>query len=279
MGYILEDGVKKPMEIMDVLHLIKTRQFVIYGNGYIARRFYNIIKNLGLEHNVLNVAISEANPDDIGVDGKFLCSIKDIGRDAFIVLAVHDAVADEMKRTLIELGFSDYIWIYPYLIELEIGSPIKSNCSIPTDALIRCLPNAYAWAIYYLTLKDYVDKDLYHGSLYIKFASLYITSEMAFNRWERYRRRIEEHLCHGYYQDYNVKINEEYDLIDGSHRLVLAKFFHAKIVYADIYAGHKNFYCQKGLGKDILLLGSDLSNYYTPDEIARIQAADRELRN
>ena len=266
------------MEIVDVLHSLKTRHFVIYGNGYIARRFYHIIKNFGLKHNVLNVAVSDYSPHDIGVDGKPLCSINDVNRNAFIVLAVHDAVADEMKRTLIELGFEDYIWIHPYLVDMEIGPPIKIDYLIPTDILIKCLPSAYSWAIYYLTVADFVDKDIYHGSLYVRFLSTYITRETAVKRWERYQRCIEDYLRNGYRQDYSVLVNEAYELIDGSHRLVLAKYFRVKAIYANVYTGHKDFYFQKGLGKDIILGDLDLPKYYTADEIAAIKAADRELR-
>lgn len=266
------------MQAAEIIDLMRIRRFVIYGNGYIARRLYNIIKKLGLEHNVLNVAVSNPNPNDSGVNGQPLCAISEINQNDFIILAVHNAVADTMKRTLIKLGFSDYIWIYPYLIEMEIGQPIRRNYPVPTDILIKYLPIAYTWAIYYLSLADYIEKGLYGGSLYIKFASTYVTFEMANRRWARFQRRIDECLHNGYHQDYNIKINEGYSLIDGAHRLVLAKYFHVNSIFADIYIGQGEFYAAEGLGGDILLHEKDLSKYYTADEIASIKAADLELR-
>ena len=266
------------MDAREAIQIIKTQKFVIYGNGYIAKRLYRLIQRLGYERNVVNIVVTKAAASGIGVHGSPLHSIAEVNRDALVLLAVHNTAALEMKRTLLALGFEHFIWIYPYLFEMEMGSPIKKCQPIETDALIKRYTRSCGLTIYYLTLKDYCNENIYNGQLYIKFSSSYITTDMAEKRWKRFQRRIEQSLKNGYQQDYSIKVNEDYHLIDGAHRLVFAKYFHADTVFADIYAGHGEFYSEAGLGGDVFLHEKDLPKYYTDDEIAAIKAADRELR-
>lgn len=102
---------------------------------------------------------------------------------------------------------------------------------------------------------------------------------MAKKRWKRFQKWIEQCLENGYQQDYSIKVNEDYHLIDGAHRLVLAKYFHADTIFADIYAGHGEFYSEAGLGGDVFLREQDLPKYYTEDEIAVIKKALREIQS
>lgn len=266
------------MDAKTIMQIIKTNKIVIYGNGYIAKRLYNLIQKLGYTKNVLNIAVTKVASDDIGINGVKLIPISDVDRDVLILLAVHNAVAAEMEKNLQDLGFRQFIWIYPYLFEMEIGQPIRKHQQIKIVTLIDRAAYSYELPIYYLTLKDYCTENIYNGKLYVKFFSAYVTTEMAEKRWQKFQQRIEECLKEGFQQDHSIKVNEDYYLMDGAHRLVLAKYFHKDTVFVDVYAGHGEFYSAEGLGGDVFLKEPDLPRYYTPDEIADIEATNRELQ-
>lgn len=266
------------MDISKLIQLISAEHLVIYGNGYIAKRLYNCIKKMGYANHIENVAVTDSINGEIGVHGKKVVSICDINKNSLILVAVHNTVADEMKRILKKLGFVNYVWIYPFLFDLEFGNPIRKDELVPMKVLTQCLPAFYNPAIYYLSLMEFCHNGQHDGDLYVKMLSTYTTHDVAKKRWDNFCFRLKECLERGYLQDYNIKINESYILLDGLHRLVLAKWFHVTELIADVYSGHGSFHSQFGVGGDILLHEEDLSKYYTSDEIERIKAADLELR-
>ena len=262
----------------DVMGLIKNQNFVIYGNGYIAKRLYCIVQEMGVASNVIAVAVTKKKDDENGVDGKPVKEIKDIRRDVNIIIAAHDAVSAEMENNLKRLGFKFYVWIYPYIIELELGKPIKKNCTVPVKDIIANMSKSYSPAICYYTLQDYCSNKNYSGELYVKMMEKYTTKETAQKRWNRFRSRIDECLKKGFAQDYNIKVLNNFNLIDGMHRVVLAKYFGKNVLNADVYIGGDEFYSKYDVGGDILIRENDLHSYYNDIEIQRIKEADKKLR-
>lgn len=61
-------------EIQDIIHWIRTRNFVIYGTGSIGKRFYRQVQRIGSCGNV--VAFAETNVDgEKIIDNKMVESI------------------------------------------------------------------------------------------------------------------------------------------------------------------------------------------------------------
>ena len=268
--------IQETVQLQKIIRLIKEKNFVIYGHGFIGKRFYNYVKKIGCFSHVTAFAVTHLKKDDNG--NKNVKAISAIPRDRLIFIAAHDTNAFEMMSGLKNMGFQDYIWIYPYLIDMELGEPIEKNRKVRIQDLIHNLSNSYAAAIYYLSIKDYCDRNVYDGSIYIRMTSHYTTERTAKKRWDRFRVKIDECLKNGFVQDYNIKVLENNSLIDGMHRLILAKYFNQEFLHADAYRGGGSFYSEEGIGGNVFLQDSDLIQYYSEEEIDIIKEADEELK-
>lgn len=267
------------MNVDYVIDKIKTDYFVIYGNGYIAKRFYKILIKMGISENLYDVAVTEIKKDMIGVNGKKVKRISDIKRNYLVIIAVHNIDAEVMKDNLERLGFKSYIWIYPYLFDLELGRPVRRDCAIDTITLLRGTTKSYTPVIYYLTVNDYCNEKKYGGEVYIKLMNQYCEKETAKKRWLIFRKKIEQCQIDGFVQNDNVKVLESYNIIDGLHRLILAIFFREKYLRADVYGGIDEFYSKKGIGGDVLIDDKKLVKVYNNKEIYDIKKAAEELKN
>ncbi len=269
--------IQDTIQIKDVLSLIKTKKFVIYGNGFIGKRFIKQIERMKCKNQISAIVVTNLDEKSNSV-GDGLKSVYEISKNSLVFIAAHESIATEMREVLDSIGVSNYIWIYPYLIELELGEPIERNRKVKIKDLIRNLSKSYAAAIYYLTIKEYCRDYTHDGSLYKKMTSHYTTEHTAKKRWEIFRRKIDKCQENGFSQDHNIKVLENNNLIDGMHRLILANFFGECYLYADVYKGDGSFYSAEGIGGNVFLQENDLIKYYTKKEIDMIKEADKELK-
>ncbi len=266
------------MRVNDIKNVLMNEQFAVYGNGYIAKRFYKQLVKIGASNNLAAVAVTEKTEGITGINNKPVTKISDINRDMRIILATHDAVADEMKAVLEKLHFKSYIWIYPYLFDMELGEPIERNRSIALSDLLKINLKVYHLVIYYLSLKDYCNENKYNGELYKKLMIHHSSVETANRRWENFRKKINKCMTNGFTQDYNVKVLENYNLLDGFHRFAMALYFGGYVINADVYKGDKEFFTKDAPGGDVLIGENELTAYYAPNEVEDIKRATEELR-
>ena len=170
--------IQDTIQIQDVINLIRTKKFVIYGNGFIGKRFIKQIERMNCKNMISAMVVTNLEENNNSrKDG--LKSVYEISKDSLVFIAAHESVATEIKEVLDSIGVSNYIWIYPYLIELELGKPIERNRKVKIKDLIRNLSKSYASAIYYLSIKEYCRDHTYDGSLYKKMTSHYTTEDTA----------------------------------------------------------------------------------------------------
>lgn len=151
---------------------------MIYGNGFIGKRFIKQIERMNCHNHISAIAVT--NPDEYGSSEKeILLSVYEIAKDSLVFIAAHESIATEMKKVLDDIGVRDYIWIYPCLLDLELGKPVELNRKVKIDDLMANLSKSYAAAIYYLSIKEYCRNHTYDGSLYIKMTSHYTTEDTA----------------------------------------------------------------------------------------------------
>lgn len=267
--------ISEIMQIKDIINLIQTNNFVIYGNGYVGKRFQKQIMRLGCSDHIAAIAVT--NIESNIHDWQIKC-ISDIPKEQLVFIAAHDAVASEMKNYLDNAGFKNYVWIYPYLFEMELGFPIKKNVPIGVNELLAEIRDVYMPAIYYLSMKDYCNNNIYNGDFYIRMSTYYTTLRTGEKRWARFRDAIDKCKKVGFSQDFSLKVDEKYFLIDGLHRLVMAKYFGKDELLCDVYQCDEKFYSTKGLGGDIRISEDELKNCYSAEEIKIIKEADIELR-
>ena len=264
------------MTVSELAYLLQTKSFYIYGNGYIAQRFFTCVENLGALRNLAGVIVTKADGRTIGINGKPVASIEEI-RDtgALLLIAVHDAVVKEMEAVANRLGFQNVIWIYPYLWQLELGEPVKKNYSISVVQL-AVAQKFYNVVIDYLAIQHILEGK--SSNLYIKMQCAWSSSNVAEKRMVAFKEKILDVVKNGTHGSPPVKITERQELFDGMHRTAMALYFGMKTIEADVYSGAKNLYGENGIYRKGVLLEEDLPKHYTSEEIDEIKEANRKIR-
>ena len=81
----------------------------------------------------------------------------------------------------------------------------------------------------------------------------------------------------GYLTDSKILIDDRYRLLNGFHRVTLARYFGQKEIAGDIYKSSPHYL--EWIGNDILLTKSRLSTAgFTKDELLMIEDAHKRLR-
>lgn len=269
--------IRDQFSLQDVISIIKKDKFVIYGYGFVGKRFYKQVQRMGYSENVIAIAVTDIG-DEKNTDYVTVQSIYDISKESMVFVAVHDASVLDMQEILDKIGIKKYMWVYPYLFDLELGTPICKDKTVCINDLLTQMNDIYMPAIYYLSLKDYCGANIYNGELYIKMSTAYTTLETGKKRWERFCKTIDECRERGFKQDYNIKVDENNLLIDGLHRLVLARYFGESDIICDVYHCDDEFYSEKGVGGSIRINEDELERFFEIEEIRAIQNADVELR-
>ena len=248
--------------IEDIINIIRNNCFIVYGAGAHAQKFLNILKKQGIENNCLNIVISARNHEKYGC-------IEDIDREKIIVIAAHDKNSKEMQNNLKRLGFKNYITIYPYMTEICYGMPYATNEIVRVNDLVKSCKYGNYLAIYYLAVQCANGENSYGKQLYLKVLGLSSEIKTAHERWNGLISRAAEYKKNGKPESYNIKINPEQKyILDGFHRVALARYFNVDYLYADFFATDINFYNEmtfKSMWTDL-----DIKNYFTEEEVEKI---------
>lgn len=264
------------MTASELARLLQKKKFFIYGNGYIAKRFFECVKNFGALQNLNGFAVTKTDGKTIGIDGKPVVSVGEIrDRDSLLLLAVHDAVAQEMEVAANQLGFQDVIWIYPNLWQMELGEPVKRNVKISASQLAAA-QEFYNVAIDYLAIRHFLAGR--SSGLYVKMQCAWSTPQVAEKRMESFKARIRAAVQNDTHAFAPIKITESQELIDGMHRTAMALYFGMQTLEADVYSCAKALYGKDGLYSKGVLLAEDLPKYYTQAEIDEIKDTYWEIR-
>lgn len=260
----------------ELIGMMRAQPFIVYGNGYVAHRFYGCIKSLGAASRLAGCVVTHAKNGDMGADGKPVASIADISNtNRLLFIAAHDAVAGAMEKTARRCGFQNIVWIYPWLWQLELGEPIETRRRLFTKELVAA-QRFYNLAIDYLTIQRILDGN--NTELYTKMQSAWSTPGVAIKRLETFKARIRDAVLHGLDSGVTVKISERCELLDGMHSAALAMYFGREEIYADVYPSDRSLYDSGAIYRRGVLMEDDLPKYYTNGEICEIQKTYRKLR-
>lgn len=226
----------------EFIEIIKSRRLVIYGAGSMAGRFYNTLCKRHLEENVICCAVTVLNEhcrESEYVQGLEVISLKEaIGRypDAFFCVAVHKANRDEMLHILQLEGVdsSNYIWPVPHYFELMLSKPIKENIYIsPSDIVKGC--NDLGVAFRWLALKQYYGLIDNGYELYLRSLLVYSNRKTAEKRLESFKTLLRTWDESGYDTTSVCKVDEEFHVLDGMHRLCAALWHKEEYLICDMY--------------------------------------------
>lgn len=226
----------------ELINILGTHKIAIYGAGYVATRFYQSLKEHELDSNVFSFVTTTGS--DLDIDELPVRSINQLEADERLVIcvAVHESIKDDIIANLVERGFDKYIWIYPFLYEMLLGTPAYSNVKVPIFKIWNAVRDDYSIAIRYLAIDHYYGKNSNGYEIYKRFLSLFINEKTAERRLTQFISLIKNWEQNGYDVNKCVSIFQDYRILDGMHRIAVASYFNQKFVMCNIYSMEKNIF-------------------------------------
>ena len=224
------------MNAKELLGLLEKKEFVIYGTGHVAQKFLKVIQKEHLDKNLKCFAVSFGEKEPI--EGIAVKNIREIEKDSLVCIAVHNSLLNEMTGTLQDVGIDHYVWIYPYLYELLLGEPIKTDVKIKVDDIIRTCGDDYRIAIRCAAIDHYCGKNTNGFDWYMKSQALHCSMKTAEERLRRFCKLISDWQRLGYDESKRILINDNYEIIDGNHRVALAWYYGQEEIKCEIFGGN-----------------------------------------
>lgn len=244
-----------------LIKLIREKRIIIYGSGYTATLFLEILKKYELENNIFCFAVSKIAQSADRYLGKFkINQINeiDVENDMLVCVAVHESFVREIEEILRRRKVANYVWITPLLFDLYYGNPIKRGVPINIGKLIPKDKERYALAVRWAAIDDYYGK-CPNGFAWYKRAIAYLHNASAADaRAMAFTQLIQNWELSGYDGSHEIAINDNYEILDGEHRVAVALYHGEEIVNCRIYRG-KNINSEKSLMKRQMLIESGFS--------------------
>lgn len=220
-----------------LLEQIEKQNIVVYGAGHIARKFLKALKLYYYDQKILCFVVSVPEESEQTIEGIPVRTVDWLTehRDLLVCIAVHEALRHDIAVTLQNVGISRHIWIYPCLYELLLGVPVETNVKVDLEDIVRTCVDDYRLAIRYATIEQYLGKNKVGFDLYRRAQALHSSPETAEERLAAFCRLIEKWRKNGYDEQSRIAINTGYEVIDGNHRVALAKYYDQKQIVCDIY--------------------------------------------
>ncbi|MDR1772924.1 MAG: hypothetical protein LBS02_20185 [Hungatella sp.] len=224
----------------ELISVLRTCKIAIYGAGYVATRFYQSLKEHELGGNVFSFVTTTGS--DLDIDGLSVVTIDrlEIDERMIVCVAVHESIKDDIIVGLMEKGFDRYIWIYPFLYSLMLGTPTHRNVKVPISQIWNAVRDDYSMAIRYLAIDNYYGRNSNGYEIYKKFLSLFINEKTAEKRLNQFIRLIKGWEQNGYDTSKCSSIFEDYKILDGMHRIAVASYFNQEYIMCNIYPMTKN---------------------------------------
>ncbi len=226
------------MNTSELIDIIKSNDIAIYGAGYAAQNFYTALQIRNLERQVKYFIVTDPEKSYKEIQGIPVRAVKDVEneKNIYFCIAVHEAIKNEIEEYLSKSNIEKYVWVHPHIMEIAFGHPLEHHKSIEVRKIIQqhCYDN-YAFAIRYLAIENYYKKNIIGYDVYLKALRLQCEAQTARKRLNNFIRLIDDWDKNGYRQDRDILIDENNQLVDGTHRLSLACYHEMKDIYCDIY--------------------------------------------
>lgn len=269
----------KIMTTLQVLDVIKNHDIAIYGTGFVAKNFYTALQLKGLNDRIRCFVVTDEQNVGGVIQGVPIRGAREVlkEKDIYICIAVHEAIKDEIEKKLLDNNFEKYIWIYPNLMELLFGMPLERHKKMEVKKILEHQKNNnYNFAIGYLAIENYYNKNDKGYDIYIKAMALMSEEATAKKRLMKFISLIDDWDKNGYRRNVNLLIDQENRLIDGNHRFTLAIYHQVPEIYCDIFS------CSDIYNKTVRKLHfetlEELKRYgFVEDELEMLQNAQNKI--
>ena len=213
----------------------KNNKFIIYGTGIIAKIFYNHLKKNKVTNNILAFASSGSYKSSYYMN-KPLLSIDELKEynDILICIASQERVNTIIQNELEKRELYNYVWIRPYLESMVFGPIIQKDEMVDVESLIRQY-NDYRFALRWLAMENYYNNNNIGYNLYIRSREICSSHDSAMSRLGRYVELIKDFEKKNPEKFPNIRLCRDLKIIDGCHRVVLAKYLNVNKLRADIH--------------------------------------------
>lgn len=260
----------------ELIDYIKSHKVVIYGAGYVAKRFYQSLKSHKLDGKVECFITTNGGEND--VEDKKNIAIDKFKYDSsyMVCVAVHESIKDEIIEILEAKNITNYIWIYPFQYEIMLGQPIERSVKIPVKNIVKRAVEYYGMAIRNIAIGQYYGKNDIGYEMYIKAQSLHCNENTAKKRLEQFIGLIESWEKNGYDESKELLVTDDYAIIDGSHRASLAIYHNQKFIMGSIYGCSKELFQIHDEG-GMLTKNYIASNGFTAEEIKLLEETNKKI--
>lgn len=220
----------------EILKVLEGNRIIIYGAGYMAKMFYKALSKSGIEKNVELFVVSSKPKKIKTLYGTKIKTIDEIEIDSnvLICVAVHEMLKDEIQETLKQKRLINYVWISPDIYaELFFGIPYKKNVKVSVNKI--CQENIYSIVVRYLAIENYFGKNDYGYDIYTKVQGKLLGKVAAERRWLSFCKLIYDWDLNGCILDRNILLDKNFEILDGAHRIALARYYQMKEINCDLY--------------------------------------------
>lgn len=213
----------KKYSTREVMQLLKDKKIAVYGTGFTASRVVLWMQGQGIQENISCFIMTV--PDKKTYMGKAVVDVSAYRAECgFLCIAVHEAILDEITGRLHGLGVTDYLWITPYMEELEVGIVEKRRKLIKTEDIMHMHEHDYMVAVRYMAVLEFYGKISFGYDTYLKGVGLFSGSETCKARLKQFIQLMENWEKNGYDAHSVISVDRDNHIINGSHRFSLAQY-------------------------------------------------------
>lgn len=223
------------MTVEEVRSIINEHCFYIYGGGYAASILCEYLEKDDLFGNFVGFITRGGGEIIRGIRSISLKSL--VQKDEYVLVAVHDTLWREVSVELQKAGITNYIWIYPYLLNLKYGNPVENGRYVSLQDIWKANSNRYDIVIRFLAVDEYYGFNSFGYELYYWFISQFSNCNTAKKRLEKFIQLIESIESKGIEEEYPICLLKDYSIIDGAHRYAIALYRGERQMKCNIYAG------------------------------------------
>lgn len=221
-----------------LVEIIKTNKIAIYGTGYIAGELFDGLVSHNLIDQLEFFITTQGGTEYKGY--QVLAVDNDRIKEVFVLIAVHESLKDEIIRILEQKGCQRYIWIdSEKLYSIMLGKPIQKNVLVPVKDIWLHNRDNYAIAVRYLAIENYFGLNNFGKQIYKEAFSLFSNKYTVEKRLMQFHELIKNWLDNGYDEKKPSYIMDNYEYIDGTHRITLAIYFNRENINCNIFSTDK----------------------------------------
>ena len=287
----------------DFLKKIEKRGLILFGTGYLAGVWLEILRAYGLEHALQYCLVSQCDPG-ASFEGHPVYSLKNApfpaGRPAeqmpVLGLAVHEAVAEEVLPQLQARCPGECELLYPRMHELAFG-PVLRQEHPAVSGLLSAQPEENFWiSLRYAALCEHMAErestdrtrrcseiraacaGCSAAEMYLKSQALFSSRETAALRLERFFALADSGEKERILRENPILADEKQRIIDGLHRIALAVYLGQETLPCRIvHAGE--LYEKLFTEKNRLTPAAQLRAGFSVQERKMLQLIRKELLN